>query len=363
MASTFGKSLAVTTFGESHGRSVGVVVDGVPAGLQIDLAAIQEQLDRRRPGQSKITTARKEADEVTLYSGTEDNISLGSPIMMMVMNTDQRPDDYEELSDVLRPSHADYTTLAKYGIKAKSGGGRASARETIGRVAAGALAEQLLKQAIPMCSIVAWVDRVADIPSHFQDAETVQRSDVDKNIVRCPAADAATKMTSYIEQVRDEGDSVGGVIRCVIRGLPAGLGEPVFDKIEADLAKAMLSLPATKGFEIGSGFHGTTLKGSQHNDAFVVKGSSIGTQTNHSGGVQGGITNGETIDFRVAFKPVATIAKPQTSVTITGETKVLEPKKGRHDPCVLPRAVPMVESMAALVVADHWLRHLDDRIM
>lgn len=362
MTSSFGRQFSVTTFGESHGRSVGVVIDGVPAGLALDIGFIQAQLDRRRPGQSKLTSPRSEADRIEIHSGVEDGVTLGSPIMLMVQNADQRPADYEDLSGVFRPSHADFTTMAKFGVKAKSGGGRSSARETIGRVAAGAIAEQLLNKVLPGFSIVAWVDSVGAVSAQNLDDKIIDRSQVDAWDVRCPDPKAAEAMTALIESAKQDGDSVGGTIRCLIRGVPAGLGEPVFDKLEADLAKAMLSLPATKGFEIGSGFAGTLLKGSEHNDPFEVQDGRVGTATNHSGGVQGGISNGALIVFRVAFKPVATIAKPQKTVTTTGESTVLQPKKGRHDPCVLPRAVPMVEAMATLVIADHWLRSLDDRL-
>lgn len=362
MGSRFGKIFAITTFGESHGGAVGVVIEGVPSGIQLDLDAIQSALNRRRPGQSDLTSPRNEADQVECLSGTEDGMTLGSPVTLMVRNRDQRPTDYQELADVLRPSHADYTTLAKYGVKAKSGGGRSSARETIGRVAAGAVAEQILKRILGTYEIAAWVQSVAGVISAPVDEQTVNRTLVDQTAVRCPDLDSAKTMIKMISDVRDAGDSVGGTIRCVIRGVPAGLGEPVFDKVEADLAKAMLSLPATKGFEIGSGFIGTTLRGSAHNDAFVMEKGTIRTATNHSGGIQGGMTNGEKIVFNVAFKPVATIAMTQNTLNAKGEKVIMAPKTGRHDPCVLPRAVPMVEAMANLVLADHLLRDRATRL-
>lgn len=356
MGSHFGKIFSITTFGESHGEAVGVVIDGVPSGLLLDMEHIQAALDRRRPGQSALTSPRNEADQVECLSGLGDGITLGSPLTLLVRNTDHRPKDYHELNDVLRPSHADFTTLAKYGVKAKSGGGRSSARETIGRVAAGAVAEQVLKKILGIYEIVAWVQTVAGIASAPVNELTVSRDKVDASPVRSPDLDSAKSMIKLIDEVRTAGDSVGGIIRCVIRGVPPGLGEPVFDKLEADLAKAMLSLPATKGFEIGSGFLGTTLRGSAHNDAFIMEQGTVRTATNHSGGVQGGMTNGERIVFSVAFKPVATIAMAQKTLNTKGEQVVMAPKSGRHDPCVLPRAVPMVEAMANLVLVDHLLR-------
>ncbi len=348
MGNRFGKIFSVTTFGESHGEAVGVVIDGVPSGLKIDMGRIQAALNRRKPGQSALTSPRAETDMVKCLSGVEDDITLGSPLTLMVMNQDKRPEDYQELAEILRPSHADFTTLAKYGVKSKSGGGRASARETIGRVAAGAVAEQVLEKFLGSYEITAWVQSVGGMTCKRVDEAKVQRAEVDQSPVRCPDLDSAKTMIKLIEEVRDAGDSVGGIIRCVIRGVPAGLGEPVFDKLEADLAKAMLSLPATKGFEIGSGFLGTTLRGSAHNDAFITINEKIRTTTNHSGGVQGGMTNGESIVFNVAFKPVATIAHPQSTVTASGQPIVMAPKSGRHDPCVLPRAVPIEEAMANL---------------
>ncbi len=350
MSSSFGTLFRVSTFGESHGQGVGVVVDGCLPGISLDETDIQPQLDRRRPAQSKLTTSRKEADRVTILSGIDNGLTLGTPIALMVENTDQRPADYRRMRSVPRPSHADYTYRIKYGVQAKSGGGRASARETIGRVAAGAIAEKLLAEQYGI-DIVAWVSAVSTIETPSTDVLTVARSDVDQSAVRCPDASTAKKMIAAIESAKEAGDSLGGIISCVCRNVPAGLGEPVFDKVEAMLAQAMLSIPATKGFEIGSGFAGSRMRGSEHNDAFIKKGSHLGTATNYSGGVQGGISNGEPIVFRVAFKPPATISLPQKTVDFEGSDTVLE-ARGRHDPCVVPRAVPIVESMAALVLVD-----------
>ena len=355
MSSTFGTLFRVTTFGESHGKAVGAIVDGCPANLPLTEADIQPQLNRRRPGQSALTTPRDEADQVTILSGTENGITLGTPIGLSVNNRDQRPDDYGEMATVPRPSHADYTYLMKYGVKASSGGGRASARETIGRVVAGAIAEKWLKTRFGDVSIVAYVSSVNKILTPEIDAYGLTRDLVDANLVRCPDAATARRMIAAIETARDEKDSLGGTVTCICRGFPAGLGEPVFDKLEAKLAQAMLSIPAVKGFEIGSGFAGTLMRGSQHNDAFVQKIGRLGTVTNYSGGVQGGISNGELVVFRIAIKPVATIGLAQNTVSLDGNAVTLE-AKGRHDPCVLPRAVPIVESMAALVLADAALR-------
>ncbi|MBC1261732.1 chorismate synthase [Synechococcus sp. BSF8S] len=355
MGSSFGQLFRVSTFGESHGGGVGVIVDGCPPRLALDPEAIQAELDRRKPGQSRITTPRKEADRVEILSGLLDGVTLGTPIAMVVRNKDQRPGDYSEMAVAFRPSHADATYQAKYGIQARSGGGRASARETIGRVAAGAIAKQLLARAHGT-EVIAWVKRIHTIEASSIDPASVTLEAVEGNIVRCPDAACAERMIERIEAIGREGDSCGGVIECVVRHAPVGLGMPVFDKLEADLAKAVMSLPATKGFEIGSGFAGTLLRGSQHNDAFLAtEDGSLRTATNNSGGIQGGISNGETIVLRVAFKPTATIRKAQQTVTSSGEATVLE-AKGRHDPCVLPRAVPMVEAMVALVLADHLLR-------
>ncbi len=354
MGNTFGQLFRVTTFGESHGGGIGVVIDGCPPRFEISEADIQRELDRRRPGQSKLTTQRKEEDRCEILSGVFDGKTLGTPIAIAVRNKDVRPEDYREIAGKFRPSHADYTYEAKYGIRNWQGGGRASARETIGRVAAGAIAKKILAILYADFEIVAYVTQIHDIVAKIARS-TVKMKDVEKNIVRCPDAVAAKKMISLIERVRDEGDSIGGVIECVARGIAPGLGEPVFDKLEADLAKAMLSIPATKGFEIGSGFAATRMRGSQHNDPFEMRARKIRTKTNNSGGVQGGISNGEDIYFRVAFKPPATIALQQKTVTTLKQESELA-ARGRHDPCVLPRAVPIVEAMAALVLCDHALR-------
>jgi chorismate synthase len=311
---------------------------------------IQPQLDRRRPGQSDLTTPRAEADRVTIVSGIEKGITLGSPVTLVVQNRDTRPEDYGETKAVPRPSHADFTYKMKYGVVASSGGGRASARETVARVAAGAVAEKLLRERFGI-EIVAWVQSVRDIVTPEVDVARLTRADVDRTLVRCPAPETAAAMSSLIRQVRDEGDSVGGVVACVCRQVPAGWGEPVFDKISARLAAAMMSIPATHGFEFGSGFGATQLRGSEHNDMYVDKAGRIGTLTNRSGGIQGGITNGEPVIFRVAFKPPATIGRTQRTADWSGETTDFA-ARGRHDPCVLPRAVPVVEAMAALVLAD-----------
>jgi len=350
MSSTFGTLFRVTTFGESHCNSVGVVVDGCPPGMRLSEADIQPQLDRRRPGQSALATDRNEADRAVILSGTENGRTLGTPVAVTVANRDQRPGDYKAMSTIPRPSHADFTYQTKYGIRAASGGGRSSARETIGRVAAGAVAEKFLRQAFAV-EIVAWVSAVGEIETPWPDLETVSRSEVDRTPVRCVQPRAADEMIALIEQTKLAKDSVGGVVSCVCRQVPAGLGEPVFEKLEARLAQAMLSIPATKGFEIGSGFAGTRLSGLVHNDPFVKKKGRLGTVTNRSGGVQGGISNGEPIYFRVAFKPPATIGLSQETVDFDGNPVTLA-AKGRHDPCVVPRAVPIVESMAALVLAD-----------
>jgi len=353
MGSSFGVLFRITTFGESHGPGLGVVIDGCPPRLALDLAAIQGELDRRRPGQSRLVSPRKEADQVEILSGVLDGVTLGTPIAMLIRNQDARSKDYEDIARAYRPSHADYTYDAKYGIRAVAGGGRASARETAGRVAAGAVARQLL--AARGVTIVAWVDEVAGIAAEVDD-RTVARDAVDRNDIRCPDAAVAPRMIERVEQARKAGDSVGGVVRAVARGVPAGWGEPVFDKLDADVAKAMMSIPAVKGVEIGSGFAGTHMTGSAHNDLFYRRDDGvIGTRTNRSGGIQGGISNGEAITVRIAFKPTATIMQPQDSVDAAGNPTVLEPR-GRHDPCVLPRAVPIVEAMLALVLADHHLR-------
>lgn len=354
MGSSFGQAFRIATFGESHGGGVGVVVDGCPPRLPLDLAAVQAELDRRRPGQSSITTPRQEEDRVEVLSGLQGGLTLGTPIAMLVRNRDQRPGDYSTMQQVFRPSHADGTYALKYGIQASSGGGRASARETIGRVAGGAVARQLLQHQHG-CEILAWVSRIHDL-SLTVDPALPTREQVEGSIVRCPDPDLAARMVERIQAIGAAGDSCGGVIECIVRNPPVALGMPVFDKLEADLAKALMSLPATKGFEIGSGFAGTLLLGSEHNDAFIPGPEGrLHTATNRSGGVQGGISNGEPILVRVGFKPTATIAREQQTVTAAGEATTLR-GRGRHDPCVLPRAVPMVEAMVALVLADHWLR-------
>lgn len=349
-SSTFGTLFKVSTFGESHGKGVGAVVDGCPPRLPLTEADLQPQLDRRRPGQSAVSTPRQESDTVTILSGTENGLTLGTPIGLLVPNKDQRPGDYGEMSNIPRPSHADFTYQEKYGVRASSGGGRSSARETIARVAAGAIAEKWLRLTYGV-DIVAWVSAVGELESGPVDLDQVSRAQVDQTIIRCPDPAAAARMIASVTQAREEGDSLGGVVTCVCRHVPAGLGEPVFDKLEAKLAQAMLSLPATKGFEIGSGFAGARQRGSRHNDPFVQKGARLGTVTNRSGGIQGGISNGEPIVIRIAFKPPATISQAQQTATFDGQPAVLE-AKGRHDPCVVNRAVPIVEAMAALVLAD-----------
>ncbi len=354
MSSSFGTVFKLSTFGESHCRGVGAVIDGCPSGMHLSESDIQPQLDRRRPGQSAVSTDRNEADRVTIQSGTENGRTLGTPISLFVANKDQKPGDYAGLSDIPRPSHADYTYQMKYGIRASSGGGRSSARETVGRVCGGAVAEKYLYERFGI-EIVAWVSGVADIEAPLPDLLTLNRPAVDQTVIRCPDYPTAGLMEDRIKREKAAKDSVGGIVSCVCRNLPPGLGEPVFDKLEAMLARAMLSIPATKGFEIGSGFSGTRMRGSDHNDPFVSKETSLGTQTNFSGGIQGGISNGEPVYFRVAFKPPATIGKPQDTVDFKGNQTVLE-AKGRHDPCVVARAVPIVESMAALVLADCAIR-------
>ena len=352
MGSTFGHLFRISTFGESHGGGVGVVIDGCPPLLEISVEEIQLELDRRRPGQSKITTPRNEADRCEILSGVFEGKTLGTPIAILVRNKDQRSQDYNEMATTFRPSHADATYEAKYGIRNWQGGGRSSARETIGRVAAGAIAKKILREA--GVEVISYVKRIKDLEGAI-DPNTVTMEQVESNIVRCPDGECAERMVDLIEQIRDRGDSIGGVVECVARNVPKGLGEPVFDKLDADLAKAVMSLPASKGFEIGSGFAGTLMTGSEHNDEFYSDNGEIRTVTNRSGGVQGGISNGENIVIRIAFKPTATIRKEQRTVTSVGEEVTLV-AKGRHDPCVLPRAVPMVEAMVALVLCDHLLR-------
>lgn len=359
---SLGSAFRLTTFGESHGPALGGVIDGVPAGVLLDFDRIQAELDRRRPGQSKLTTQRKESDTVTFLSGLLDGRTTGTPIGFTVPNGDARGGDYDHLQDRYRPSHADYTYDAKYGFRDVRGGGRASARETVARVVGGAVARQMLEHMHPDAQpeVSAYVERVQDIgmpegPAfHHRDA-------VDATPVRCPHPDTAERMIQRIEAIRKAGDTVGGAVAVVARGIPAGWGEPVFDKLHADLAKALWSLPAVKGLELGSGFSGTLLRGSQHNDAFVAKESGVGTATNHSGGIQGGISNGEDITLRIGFKPVATIVHEQSTVNQDGVPVTVQ-GKGRHDPCVLPRAVPMVEAMVLIVLADHALRQRGARI-
>ncbi len=354
MGNRFGRLFQITTFGESHGPAVGVVIDGCPPRLPVDVQAIQRELDRRKPGQSRITTQRKEGDEVEILSGVDGGLSTGTSIALMVRNKDARSKDYSEMREKFRPSHADFTYQKKYGIRSVEGGGRASARETIGRVAAGAIAQQILAAA--GIEVLAWVASVGDLVASV-DATTVTLDQVEANPVRCPDAAMAATMFDHIDAIRKAGDSVGGVVGAVARGVPVGLGSPVFDKLEACLGAAMLSLPAAKGFEVGSGFSGTKMLGSAHNDVFYTDDTGrIRTRTNFSGGIQGGISNGENIDLRVAFKPTATILQAQETVTIDGEATTLA-ARGRHDPCVLPRAIPIVEAMFRLVLADHILLH------
>lgn len=352
MASSFGTLFTIMTFGESHCRAVGVVIDGCPPGLSLTEEDIQPQLNRRRPGQSALSTDRQETDQVQILSGTENGKTLGTPIALRVNNKDQRPGDYQEMQNIPRPSHADYCYQMKYGIRASSGGGRSSARETIGTVAAGAVAEKVLRTQYGI-KIIAWVESVGDIFANPEsiDSDTITRERVDQTIIRCPDKHAAEKMEQRVADLKEVGDSIGGVVGCVIRGVPTGIGEPTFGKLEAKLAQAMLAIPATKGFEVGSGFAGTRMQGSQHNDPFINKGDRLGTSSNNSGGIQGGIANGEPITLRIAFKPPATISLPQQTVDFKGNPALLE-AKGRHDPCVVPRAVPIVESMAALVILD-----------
>ena len=353
MGNTFGTLFRISTWGESHGGGIGVVIDGCPPQLPLSVEDIQFELDRRRPGQSDITTPRKESDTAEIVSGIYEGKTLGTPIGIYVPNSDHRPNAYNEMNHKFRPSHADFTYQAKFGIRNHEGGGRSSAREPLGRVAAGAIAKKILQKAGDV-EIRAFVSRIHDIESQIDAFPTLEA--VESNPVRCPDPLAADKMAERIREVRSDGDSIGGLIECRIRNLPVGLGVPVFDRLEADLAKAMLSIPATKGFEVGSGFSGTLLKGSEHNDRFVNKDGNVGTETNRSGGVQGGISNGEELVFRVAFKPTATLIQNQQTVDKSGkETELMG--RGRHDPCVLPRAVPIVEAMGALVLVDHWMRH------
>jgi chorismate synthase len=354
MGNIFGQLFRITTWGESHGGGVGVVVDGCPPRLELSEADIQVDLDRRRPGQSKIVSPRKEADKVQILSGTFEGKTLGTPISLWVKNEDARPEAYTEMATKFRPSHADYTYQAKFGIRSWPGGGRTSARETIGRVAAGAIAKKVLREYYGV-EILAYVKQVQKVFAEV-DVEKVKVKDIEANIVRCPDPKAAAKMIRLIETVRRAGDTVGGIVEGIARGVPAGWGEPVFDRLEADFAKAMLSLPASKGFDVGSGFDGILLRGTEHNDSFRARRGKVFTTTNRSGGIQGGISNGQAIYFRVAFKPVATVMVEQDTVDIELNNTTLK-ARGRHDPCVLPRAVPMVEAMTALVLVDHALRH------
>lgn len=351
---SFGQLFRITTFGESHGGAVGVVVDGCPPGIEITEAEIQKELDRRKPGQSKITTPRKEADEIKILSGVFEGKTTGTPIMMLAHNTDIRPEDYQEMKELFRPGHADFTYTQKYGLRDWHGSGRASARETLARVAAGAIAKKYLKEKLGM-EFISFVEQVGSIKTEV-DFNTVTPEQIEESIIRCPDPQVAEEMIKLVEEVKADGDSIGGVIRGVIKNVPVGLGEPVFDKLSADLAKAMVSINAVKGFEIGSGFEGVKMRGSEHNDEFVNKNGSVGLRTNHAGGTLGGISNGENIYFRVAFKPVSTISKKQKTVTLKGDEADLA-AAGRHDPCVLPRAVPIVDAMAALVMMDHYLRN------
>ncbi|MEM7699809.1 MAG: chorismate synthase [Verrucomicrobiota bacterium] len=355
MGSSFGQLFRLSTWGESHGGGVGVVVDGCPPKIPLEEADIQTDLDRRRPGQSEITTPRKEEDTAEILSGTFEGLTLGSPIAILVRNKDARPEAYNEMSEKFRPSHADYTYQAKYGIRNWQGGGRSSARETIGRVAAAAIAKKVIAaQFAPKLEIVPFVESIGTIRGAIHSSE-VKRDFIESNIVRAADPDVVDPMIELVKQTRGQGNSVGGIVGCVVRGMPVGLGMPVFDRLEADLAKAMLSLPATKGFEIGSGFAGTEMTGRDHNDPFQMVDGKVRTSSNRSGGVQGGISNGEDLVFRVAFKPTATIMTEQETVSLDQEDTVLK-GRGRHDPCVLPRAVPMVEAMTALVLVDHCLR-------
>lgn len=351
MSNSFGSLFRITTYGESHGAAIGVVIDGCPAGLDIDIETIQQDLDRRKPGQSRITTQRKEGDVPEILSGIFEGKTTGTPISILIRNTDQRSRDYTHVAEKFRPSHADYTYQEKYGVRDYRGGGRSSARETAARVAAGAVAKRLLSQF--GAEVTAWVSQVGPL-AITGDYASLDLSTIESNIVRCPDAVMAEKMIKLIDQTRKQRDTIGGVVTGLVRGVPAGLGEPVFDKLHADLGKAMLSINAVKGFEYGSGFGGVAMYGSQHNDAFEIQEGKVSTRTNYSGGIQGGISNGQDIYFRVAFKPVATIMQDQESIDQLGNKAVVS-GKGRHDPCVVPRAVPIVEAMAALVVADHYL--------
>ncbi len=352
---TFGQLFKITTFGESHGGAVGVVIDGCPPGLEISEKEIQKEMDRRKPGQSRITSPRKEEDAIHILSGIYEGKTTGTPILLLAYNKDTRPEDYDEIKNLFRPGHADFTYTEKYGLRDFRGSGRASARETLARVAAGAIAKKYLQEKCGL-EIVSYVEQVGDIQTDI-DYNQVAPEDIEANIIRCPDQAKAQEMIALVEKVKAEGDSIGGVIRGVIKNVPRGLGEPVFDKLSADLGKAMLSINAVKGFDIGSGFEGVKMRGSVHNDEFYTdKQGRVRTRSNNAGGTLGGISNGEDIYFRVAFKPVSTIIKKMRTVDIRGQNTVLK-ARGRHDPCVLPRAVPIVDAMSALVVMDHYLRH------
>ncbi len=362
MSNSIGTIFKLTTFGESHGAAMGGIVDGCPAGLKIDLEKIQSELDKRRPGQSDIVSQRKEDDKVEFLSGIFEGITTGTPIGFIVKNEDQRSADYDHLKNAFRPSHADYTYQTKYGIRDHRGGGRASIRDSVSWIIAGAIAKQLLEQT--GVKINAYTSQVGDIKllKNYKDLDLAKTYE---NNVRCPEELIAQAMVGRIERVKREGDTLGGIISCIISGVPVGLGEPVFNKLHADLGKAMLTINAVKGFDYGSGFDGVEMKGSEHNDVFAPlssgEGSGVGLMSNHSGGIQGGISNGADIYFRVAFKPVSTIMKKQDTINIKGEAVELE-GKGRHDPCVVPRAVPIVEAMAAMVIADHWLMNKTNKL-
>ncbi len=351
---SFGHTFKITTCGESHGGAVGVIIDGCPPGIKITLDEIQHELDRRKPGQSHITTPRAETDTIHILSGIFEGVTTGTPILLLAYNKDARSQDYDELKKVFRPSHADYTYLMKYGIRDYRGSGRVSARETLARVAAGSIAKKYLQEKLNI-EILSYVEQVGHIKADI-DMQSVTPDAIEANIIRCPEQKIAREMISNVEQIKAAGDSIGGVIRCVIRNAPVGLGEPVFDKLNADLGKAMLSINAVKGFEIGSGFSGVELPGSQHNDPFIVQEGNVRTSSNYAGGILGGISSGEDIYCRVAFKSVSTINKEQDTVNLKNE-EVKVRGEGRHDPCVLPRAVPVVDAMAALVIMDHYLRH------
>ena len=353
MSNSFGQLFRITTWGESHGGGVGVVIDGCPPRIPLSESDIQKDLDRRRPGQSDIVTPRNESDTCEILSGVFEGETLGTPIAILVRNKDQRSSAYSEMKDKYRPSHADYTYDAKFGTRAWHGGGRASARETIGRVAAAAVAKKVLASLFPNLEILAWVDSIKDINAEV-DPATVSFDTIESNIVRTGDPNAIEPMTSLIKEMQSAGNSVGGTVQCVVRNCPAGLGNPVFGKLDATLAQAMMSLPATKGFEVGSGFDGTQLTGAEHNDPFYMDGETVRTTTNRSGGIQGGISNGENLSFKIAFKPTATIMTAQKTVSTQHEDTELK-GRGRHDACVLPRAVPIVEAMAALVLCDHAL--------